>query len=125
MKASPNPGEAFMHCKQDVSSRTRTARESQIAAATNRAASVRPESGVILARPYSLGWIMSRRILVLTAALIAAALIGPASADGVTYTYDELGRVETVTITVTGQPTKVITYTYDDAGNITAIAVTP
>ncbi len=67
---------------------------------------------------------MPRRVLILTAALIAASLAGPASADGVTYTYDALGRVATVTVTVTGQPVKTITYTYDDAGNILSVSVT-
>lgn len=45
-----------------------------------------------------------------------------ASAGSDAYTYDELGRLKTVT-TVIGQDTKVITYNYDPAGNRTVVSV--
>lgn len=44
---------------------------------------------------------------------------GSAKADGVTYGYDPLGRLITVTYLTSGGST-VITYTYDVAGNRTS-----
>jgi YD repeat-containing protein len=57
----------------------------------------------------------SRRVFVLQA--IAALAASPAFGETVTYTYDELGRVKTVTYN-NGQ---VITYNYDAAGNRTTL----
>ncbi len=49
--------------------------------------------------------------------------VATAIAGNESYTYDELGRLKTVT-TATGQDTKVVTYNYDPAGNRTVVMVT-
>ncbi len=52
--------------------------------------------------------------------LLAVCNVVPASADDVTYTYDTLGRLTSVTYACG----KSITYTYDAAGNRTAVVTT-
>jgi hypothetical protein len=63
---------------------------------------------------------MRKRTAALAIALIA--MLAPAAAfaatDGVSYTYDQLGRVKTATYQ---NGTTTITYSYDSAGNRTSV----
>lgn len=68
---------------------------------------------------------LTRRQRLATLAFMVAALPGAALAqETVTYTYDELGRLKTVTRT--GGPTNgaATTYTYDKASNRTNVTTT-
>jgi YD repeat-containing protein len=55
----------------------------------------------------------------LLAGLAGLLIASGAQADTVSYTYDALGRLKTVTYT--GSVTRTITYTYDASGNRTAV----
>jgi hypothetical protein len=68
---------------------------------------------------------MMRLILVaLVISMAFTAVWRTAHADSVSYGYDALGRLTTITYYVGVVPTTTITYTYDAAGNRTRKVIT-